>query len=194
MATPRQETGGPQSSELALPRPPQEMESENPSAAKRLAEVIAALLVALFNLPGGSFTIFCTIARSAVQYFFQIPPINVEERDKVKLDGEEIKLRLKEISHEGNKLEEKFSNFPYHSAVNLIKWEWDLSIARDRLAKCGIDIHISQGFLGRLISDLQTKVKWTILQVITGLLFPSAVIGRKFNFLSLAEGRSFSCI
>ena len=71
----------------------------------------------------------------------------------------------------------QFGNFSYHSTVDLIKWEWDLRILRDRLAKCGVDIHILQGLVTKLVSEAHTAIKWTISQVITGLRLASAVFG-----------------
>ena len=78
----------------------------------------------------------------------------------------------------------QLSSFPNHPAVDLGKWELDLILTRDRLAKCGIDIHISQGLVSRLVSEAQTVVKTS--QVITGIL-TSAAIGCKSIFRLFAE-------
>lgn len=51
---PSQETSGRQASERALHRQPQEIKAEIPSKTEMVAEVIAALLVFLFDLPARS--------------------------------------------------------------------------------------------------------------------------------------------
>ena len=73
---------------------------------KKLAEFIAALLVLLYNLPRGFLAIVPTTARTVIQYM-QTPPIDIEGRDKMKHDGEQIKVSLKEICHEESNLWEK---------------------------------------------------------------------------------------
>ena len=42
----------------------------------------------------------------------QTPPVDIEGRDKMKRDGEQIKVNLKEICHEESKLREKV-NFTF---------------------------------------------------------------------------------
>ena len=106
LPTPFQETGNRQVSELAPHRQPRGIEAENPSATKKLAEVIEALLVLMFNLPGGSFAIVLSTARTVVQYM-QIPPVDIEGRDKMKRDVEEIQLNMKQICYDESKLEDK---------------------------------------------------------------------------------------
>ena len=106
LPTPFQETGNRQVSELAPHRQPRGIEAENLSATKKLAEVIAALLVLMFNLPGGSFAIVLSTARTVVQYM-QIPPVDIERRDKMKRDVEEIQLNMKQICNDETKLEDK---------------------------------------------------------------------------------------
>ena len=85
---------------------------------KRLAEFIAALLVLLYNLPRGFLAIVPTTACTVVQYM-QTPPIDIEGRDKMKHDGEQIKVSLKEICHEESKLWEKV-NVHFHDTHSLI--------------------------------------------------------------------------
>ena len=55
----------------------------------------------------------------------------------------------------------------------------DLITARDRLAKCGIDIHCLQGFADGVVTEARATVTWTISQLITGLIFAVAVSGSK---------------
>ncbi|PFX23507.1 uncharacterized protein LOC111332882 [Stylophora pistillata] len=174
LQTPRQETGVPQSQgfDRALPGPPQPLQGEISSTTKKLAEIIAALLVALLNLPRGSVTTACTMTHAAVQ-FLQTPLEDVDEIDKMKPEVQEIKQQLKGIRPKISELVEKLSSFPNHPAVDLGKWELDLILTRDPLAKCGIDIHISQGLVSRLVSEAQTVVKTS--QVITGILTSAAI-------------------
>ena len=101
-----QETGDRQVSELVLHRHPSGTDAEISPVTKKLAEFIAALLVLLYNLPKGFLAIVPTTARTVVQYM-QTPPIDIEGRDKMKHDGEQIKVSLKEICHEESKLWEK---------------------------------------------------------------------------------------
>ena len=118
LPTPFQETGDRQVSELALHRQPRGIKAENPSATKKLAEVIAALLVLLFDLPGGSFAIVLTTARTVVQYM-QIPPVDIEGRDKMKCDVEEIQIIMKEICNDESKLKDKV-NFHFQDTHSVI--------------------------------------------------------------------------
>lgn len=60
----------------------------------------------MFNLPGGSFAIVLSTARTVVQYM-QIPPVDIERRDKMKRDVEEIQLNMKQICNDETKLEDK---------------------------------------------------------------------------------------
>ena len=101
-----QETGDRQVSELVLHRHPSGTDAEISPVTKKLAEFIAALLVLLYNLPRGFLAIVPTTARTVVQYM-QTPPIDIEGRDKMKHDGEQIKVSLKEICHEESNLWEK---------------------------------------------------------------------------------------
>ena len=101
-----QETGDRQVSELVLHCHPSGTDAEISPVTKKLAEFIAALLVLLYNLPRGLLAIVPTTARTVVQYM-QTPPIDIEGRDKMKHDGEQIKVSLKEICHEESKLWEK---------------------------------------------------------------------------------------
>ena len=118
LPTPFQETGDRQVSELAPIRQQRGIEAENPSATKKLAEVIAALLVLLFSLPGGSFAIVLTIAHTVVQYM-QIPPVDIEGRDKMKRDVEEIQLNMKKICNDERKLKNKV-NFHFQDTHSVI--------------------------------------------------------------------------
>ena len=108
LQTPRQETGVPQSQgfDRALPGPPQPLQGEISSTTKKLAEIIAALLVAMLNLPWGSVTTACTMTRAAVQ-FLQTPLEDVDEIDKMKPEVQEIKHQLKGIRPKISELVEK---------------------------------------------------------------------------------------
>lgn len=173
LPTPCQETGLPQSQRFnqALPGPPQQLQGEISSTTKKLAEIIAALLLALLKLPMGSVNAAYTMTYAAVQYY-QTPEEDVDEIDKIKPEVQEIKHQLKGICPEISKLVEKFSSFPKHSTVDMGIWERDLIFTRDRLAKCEIDIRFSQGLVNRLVSQAQTVVKTS--QVIAGLLASAA--------------------
>ena len=57
----------------------------------------------------------------------QTPPVDIEGRDKMKRDGEQIKVNLKEICHEESKLREKV-NFHFQDAHSLIL----LNLSNDR--------------------------------------------------------------
>ena len=106
LPTPFQETGNRQVSELAPHRHPSGTDAEISPVTKKLAEFIAALLVLLYNLPRGFLAIVPTTARTVVQYM-QIPPVDIERRDKMKRDVEEIQLNMKQICNDESKLEDK---------------------------------------------------------------------------------------
>lgn len=101
--TPLQETGGRQVLEETQQ---QANEAEIPSATKKLAERIAALLMFLYILFKRPRAFVCTTARTVVQRL-QIPSVNVKERAQMKHVGNEIKDQLKEICQEESKLKEK---------------------------------------------------------------------------------------
>ena len=112
---PLQECGAQQDFELGLPRQQQDMQAtveiEVPLAIKKLADNIVFLLMALLNSPPGRIVTFLyTTARTAVgafQMIREVPKEKVGERDKIKIEGQEIKHQLKEIWHNGRDLEEK---------------------------------------------------------------------------------------
>ena len=121
-----QETGDRQVSELALHRQPSGTDAEIPPVTKKLAEFITALLVLLYNLLRRFRALGRTTARTVLQYM-QTPPVDIEGRDKMKRDGEQIKVNLKEICHEESKLREKV-NFHFQDAHSLIL----LNLSNDR--------------------------------------------------------------
>ena len=87
------------------------VEVEVPLAVKKLADNIVFLLMALLNCPPGRMVTFLyTTARTAVgafQMIREVPKEKVGERDKIKIEGQEIQHQLKEIWHNGRDLEEK---------------------------------------------------------------------------------------
>ena len=112
---PVQEYGSQQDFVLGLPRQQQDMQAtgevEVPLAIKKLVDNIVFLLMALLNSPPGRMVTFLYItARSAVGTFQmgrEVPKEKFDERDKIKIEGQEIKHQLKEIWHNGRDLEEK---------------------------------------------------------------------------------------
>ena len=121
-----QETGDRQVSELAHHRQPSGTDAEIPPVTKKLAEFITALLVLLYNLLRRFRALVRTTARTVLQYM-QTPPVDIEGRDKMKRDGEQIKVNLKEICHDESKLREKV-NFHFQDAHSLIL----LNLSNDR--------------------------------------------------------------
>ena len=117
LPTPSQETGGRQVSGRALHRQSQGIKAEIPSKTEMVAEIIAALLVLLFNLPVRSFAIGRTRARTAVQYL-QTLPVDVKGRDKMKHDSKEIKCHLKKFAM-GKQIEGK-GKFHFQDTLSVI--------------------------------------------------------------------------
>ena len=115
LTLPLQECGAQQDFELGLPRQQQDMQAtgevEVTSSVQKLANFIAILLMALLNCPPGRMvTSLYTTARTAVgafQMVREVPKEQVGERDKMKIEGQEIQHQLKEILHIGRDLEEK---------------------------------------------------------------------------------------